>query len=39
MILSATINVLVAKSWFNDRMVWLFSARCHTTPQYKSWLH
>ena len=35
----STINVLVAKSWFNDRMVWLFSERCNATPEYKSWLY
>ena len=34
----STINVLVAKSWSNDRMVWLFSERCRTSPEYASWL-
>jgi hypothetical protein len=34
----STINVLVAKSWSNDRMVWLFSERCRTNPEYASWL-
>jgi hypothetical protein len=33
-----TINVLVAKSWSNDRKVWLFSERCRTSPEYASWL-
>ncbi len=35
----ATINVLVTKSWFNDRMVWLFSERMRTNPEYRSWLY
>jgi hypothetical protein len=35
----STINVLVAKSWFNDRMVWLFSERSDAVPGYKSWLY
>jgi hypothetical protein len=34
-----TINVLVGKSWFNDRMVWLYSERHDATPEYKSWLY
>jgi hypothetical protein len=34
----STINVLVAKSWSNDRMVWLFTERCRTSPEYASWL-
>lgn len=34
-----TVNVLVGKSWFNDRMVWLFSERMRTSPEYKSWLY
>jgi hypothetical protein len=34
-----TVNVLVGKSWFNDRMVWLFSERMGTNPEYKSWLY
>jgi hypothetical protein len=33
-----TINVLVSKSWSNDRMVWLFSERSRETPEYASWL-
>jgi hypothetical protein len=32
------INVLVAKSWSNDRMVWLFSEWCRISPEYASWL-
>jgi hypothetical protein len=35
----STINILVAKSWFNDRMVWLFSVRCEAVPEYKNWLY
>lgn len=35
----STINVLVGKSWFNDRMVWLFSERVRTNPEYRSWLY
>jgi hypothetical protein len=35
----STVNVLVGKSWFNDRMVWLFSERMGTNPEYKSWLY
>jgi hypothetical protein len=35
----STVNVLVGKSWFNDRMVWLFSERMRTNPEYKSWLY
>jgi hypothetical protein len=34
----STINVLVAKSWSNDRMVWLFSEWCRISPEYASWL-
>lgn len=34
-----TINVLVAKSWFNDRMVWLFTERARDNPEYRSWLY
>jgi hypothetical protein len=33
----STINVLVGKSWFNDRMVWLFCERSPETPEYASW--
>ena len=35
----STVNVLVAKSWFNDRMVWLFSERVRGNAEYQSWLH
>jgi hypothetical protein len=35
----STINVLVAKSWFNDRMVWLFSERVRGNAEYQSWLY
>jgi hypothetical protein len=34
----STINALVTKSWFNDRMVWLFSERVRDNPRYQSWL-
>ena len=33
-----TLNVLVGKSWFNDRMVWLFSERARSHAEYRSWL-
>lgn len=35
----STFNVLLAKSWFNDRMVWLFSERVRGNPEYQSWLY
>jgi len=35
----STINVLAAKSWFNDRMVWLFSERVRGNAEYQSWLY
>jgi hypothetical protein len=35
----STVNVLVAKSWFNDRMVWLFSERVRGNAEYQSWLY
>lgn len=35
----STINVLVGKSWFNDRMVWLFSERVRTNAEYQNWLY
>jgi hypothetical protein len=35
----STINVLVTKSWFSDRMVWLFSERVRGNPEYQSWLY
>ena len=35
----STINVLVTKSWFNDRMVWLFSERVRGNAEYQSWLY
>ena len=35
----STINVLVSKSWFNDRMVWLFSERVRTNAKYQNWLY
>jgi hypothetical protein len=34
----STMNVLVGKSWFNDRMVWLFSERARGNAEYQSWL-
>jgi hypothetical protein len=34
----STVNVLVGKSWFNDRMVWLFSERTRSNAEYQSWL-
>jgi len=35
----STLNVLVTKSWFNDRMVWLFSERVRGNAEYQSWLY
>jgi hypothetical protein len=35
----STLNVLVGKSWFNDRMVWLFSERVRTDAEYQNWLY
>jgi hypothetical protein len=35
----STFNVLAGKSWFNDRMVWLFSERVRTSAEYQSWLY
>ena len=35
----STVNVLAGKSWFIDRMVWLFSERVRTSPEYRSCLY
>jgi hypothetical protein len=35
----STTNVLITKSWFNDRMVWLFSERVRGNAEYQSWLY
>jgi hypothetical protein len=35
----ATLNVLIGKSWSNDRMVWLFSERSRTSDEYRKWLY
>jgi hypothetical protein len=35
----STINVLVGKSWSNDRMVWLFSERSRDNNEYRKWLY
>jgi uncharacterized protein DUF6653 len=34
-----TTCILVGKTWFNDRMVWLFSEKVRTNPEYASWLY
>ena len=34
-----TINVLIAKSWSNDRMVWLFTERSRENEEYRKWLY
>lgn len=35
----STLNVLVGKSWSNDRMVWLFSERSRDNDEYRKWLY
>lgn len=35
----ATFNVLIAKSWNNDRMVWLFNERSRASDEYRRWLY
>jgi hypothetical protein len=35
----ATLNVLIGKSWSNDRMVWLFSERSRASDEYRKWLY
>jgi uncharacterized protein DUF6653 len=32
-------NVLILKSWLNDRMVWLFTERARDEPEYARWLN
>jgi hypothetical protein len=34
----AMLAILIGKTWFNDRMVWLFSVRKDQNPIYASWL-
>ena len=34
-----TLNVLLGKSWSNDRMVWLFSERSRASDEYRTWLY
>jgi hypothetical protein len=31
--------VIIAKTWFVDRMVWLFEDMKDTKPEYRSWLY
>jgi hypothetical protein len=31
--------VMLAKTWFVDRMVWLFEDLKDTNPEYRSWLY
>ncbi|HRO25640.1 MAG TPA: hypothetical protein PLR07_15240 [Promineifilum sp.] len=35
----ATALVMLAKTWFVDRMVWLFEDMKDTNPEYRSWLY
>jgi hypothetical protein len=35
----AMLLVIVAKTWFVDRMVWLFEDMKDTKPEYRSWLY
>jgi len=35
----AMLLVIVAKTWFVDRMVWLFDDMKDTKPEYRSWLY
>lgn len=35
----AMLLVIVAKTWFVDRMVWLFDDMKDTRPEYRSWLY
>lgn len=37
--LLAMLLVIVAKTWFIDRMVWLFDDMKDTKPEYRSWLY
>ncbi len=34
-----TLLVILAKSWFLDRMVWLYADMQEATPEYRSWLY
>ncbi|EPJ52165.1 MAG: hypothetical protein OFPI_15090 [Osedax symbiont Rs2] len=34
-----TIITVLAKSWFLDRMVWLYQDLAETNPEYKCWLY
>jgi hypothetical protein len=34
-----TLLVILAKSWFLDRMVWLYADMQDATPEYRSWLY
>ena len=35
----AMLLVIAAKTWFVDRMVWLFDDMKDTRPEYRSWLY
>ncbi|MCJ8298842.1 MAG: hypothetical protein MJK13_07910, partial [Pseudomonadales bacterium] len=34
-----TIFTILAKTWFLDRMVWLYQDLGETNPEYKRWLY
>lgn len=37
--IAGIILVIVAKTWFLDRMVWLFEDMARERPEYAGWLH
>jgi hypothetical protein len=34
-----TVITILGKTWFLDRMVWLYQDLCNEDPEYQSWLY